>query len=124
MSTENITKFGEAVATSPELQAKVQSIHAAAAREVAEKIAALSAETDVPFTADDFFASTQSAQEELSEEQLDAVAGGAWEPNAGNICASIFTLGLFCAVPAIISVASKAETGKDASACQPGNWTK
>ncbi len=76
MSTENVTKFTEAVAASPELQAKVQSIHATVARDAAARIAALSAETDAPFTTEEFLAATRLNHSELSDEQLGAVAGG------------------------------------------------
>ncbi len=97
MSTENITKFSEAVAASPDLQAKVQSIHATAARDTAARIAALSAETDAPFTVEEFLASANSAQAELTDEQLEVVAGGNREV-LGRVAASIFTAGLACLI--------------------------
>lgn len=114
MSTENLSKFNEAVAASPELQAKLQSIHADAARSAAEKIAALSEAAGTPFTTEEFLASANSAENELSEEQLEAVAGGVWQPTAGNICASIFTAGLLCAGWAANSARGKGS----ADACQ------
>lgn len=118
MSTENITKFSEAVAANPELQEKVQSLQAAAARETAEKIAALSVEAGTPFSADEFLASAQSVQGELSEEQLEAVAGGAWRPSAGNIAASIFTLGLLCGLVATVSDGHSGHSDR----CQPDEF--
>ncbi len=117
MSTENITKFSEAVAASPELQAKVQSIQVAAARDTAEKMAALSTEAGAPLTAEDFITSAQAAREDLSDEQLEAVAGGTWRPSAGNITASIFTLGLLCALVVTVS-----EGIKNRDHCQPDEF--
>ena len=121
MSTENITKFSQAVANSSELQAKVQSIHADAARETADKIAALSAETDAPFTADEFLASAQSAQGELSEEQLESVSGGWWNSSDANVTTSIILLGIGCG---FIASASALIKGDKADDCQPSKWGK
>jgi predicted ribosomally synthesized peptide with nif11-like leader len=118
MSTENITKFSDAVTASPELQAKVQSIHVEATRAIAEKIAALSAEVGAPFTAEEFLTSAQTAGEELSEEQLDEVAGGTWRPSAGNIAVSIFTLGLVCGLVATVSDGHKGHS----DGCQPDEF--
>ncbi len=121
MSTENITKFTETVAASPELQAKIQAIQAAAARETAVRIAALSAETEAPFTADEFLASAQSAQGELSDEQLESVSGGWWNSGEANVMASIITLGIGCA---FIASASALIKGNEADKCQPSQWGK
>ena len=114
MPTENITKFSQAVAASPELQAQVQAIHAAAARDTAEKIAALSAESGAPVTAEEFLASAHSAQGELSDEQLEAVAGGSWwvvGPN--NIMMSAIYGIIGCGIMAATSVKLR----DDARAC-------
>ena len=42
MNNETIARFTEAIAADPELQKEVQSVQQAAARETAEKLAALS----------------------------------------------------------------------------------
>jgi predicted ribosomally synthesized peptide with nif11-like leader len=103
MSAENYSKFVEAVAGDPELAAKVQAIHAATAREVAERLAALSAEAGTPISADEFLATASSQAEELSDDQLEAVAGGVWKANAGNIFTSVFSFGVMCAIVATTS---------------------
>lgn len=103
MSTENITKFSEAVASDATLGAKIQAIQATAARDTAEKIAALSVEAGTPFTADKFLVNAASVSAELSDEDLEAVSGGAWKPSAANLAVSLFTAGIACAVFAAAS---------------------
>ncbi len=103
MSTENLTKFAEAVSADPALQANLQAIHAEAAREVAEKLAALSAEAGAPFTAGDFLETGRRQIADLSEADLEKVAGGIWEPSKENIAMSILSFGLGCAMAAGIS---------------------
>jgi predicted ribosomally synthesized peptide with nif11-like leader len=105
MPSENLTKFGEAVAASPELQSKVQSIHAEAAREAAQEIASLASAHGTPFTAEEFLEQTTSQVADLSDEQLDAVVGGAKNSESGRIALSIFSLGIACAALAIESQA-------------------
>ncbi len=114
MNTENLTKFAEAAAADPALKTKIQSIHAQAAREIAEKLAALSAESGTAFTAEEFLAAGRGQAADLSEEELEAVAGGQWRPSANNIITSILTVGIGCAVDAALSA------GKgDVDGCQP-----
>ena len=119
MSTENITKFTEAVSASPDLQAKLQEVHLAAARQTAEQLAALSAETDAPFTAEEFLGNAQSQIAELSDEQLESVAGGAWNPNVVNITMSIASFGFGCIAFAIVSASSR-----NPDTCQPSDIAK
>jgi predicted ribosomally synthesized peptide with nif11-like leader len=103
MPTENITKFSEAVAASPDLQSKVQSIHTQAAREAAQEIASLASAHGTPFTAEEFLEQTTSQVAALSDEQLDAVVGGAKTANANDIALSIVSFGIACAALAIHS---------------------
>ncbi len=104
MSTENLTKFAEAAAANPALQAKIQAIHAQAARDTAEQLAALSAGAGAPFTAEEFLTASRLSAS-LSEEDLERVAGGAWEPSASNIVLSLLTVGIACGGAAIASAA-------------------
>lgn len=113
MSTENITKFSEALAADPALASKVQAIHVAAARRIRENLAALSVEAGTPFTAEEVLADATARTSELSDEQLETVAGGTWKANPGNIAASVFSLGLFCALMGAISAG-----GGNADMCQ------
>ncbi len=71
MSTENLIAFQTRAATDVDLQQKVLAIHQNAARELAEKIAALSLEAGTPFTVEEFLTPS-----ELSDDQLDRVVGG------------------------------------------------
>jgi len=111
MSTENITKFSAAVSSSPEFQAKVRDLQTNTINKTAQNLAALSVETGFPFTAEEFLSSATSGAGEITDEQLNAVAGG-MSPK-GAITLSVFTLGFGCAVAAI---ASQVEFGK-ASSC-------
>lgn len=69
MSKENIESFLEAVKSSAELQEKI-------AQAAAEGLAQVAAEYGKPFTAEEFLAATQPTEGELSEAQLEGVAGG------------------------------------------------
>lgn len=80
MSKENIVTFFEATKNNAELQQKIGAIYAAATKATAEGLAKLSAESATPFTAEEFLAA-RSAQGELSEGQLEGVAGGAGVPD-------------------------------------------
>lgn len=120
MSTENISKFAAATAASPELQAKVQVIQVDAAQATAEKIAALSVEAGTPFTAEEFLASATSQTHEISDEQLENVAGGIWRPDDGNVMFSLMTLGIGCGLVASASVMVTGQ--KDSKNCQPSDW--
>lgn len=113
MSTDNLTAFTEAVAADPALAGRVQTIHADASRMIAESLAALSERTGTPFTAEAYCQHLSAQAAELSDEQLDAVAGGAWDASAGNICASIFTLGAVCGVMAFFSATTGRYGGLD-----------
>lgn len=77
MSRENIPAFFDAVKNSPELQQRVGEIQAEAARLSANRMAELSTEAGTPFTAEEFLARGEG---ELSEMEMDAVAGGARRP--------------------------------------------
>ena len=76
MSTKNVTKRDEAVSGSAELQAKAESIHVTAARDATGENAAQASQTTDTVTADDFLPDTPINQRELSDEQLETVAGG------------------------------------------------
>ncbi len=112
MSTENLNKFQALVANDPGLQSRVVSAHQAAARESAEKIAALAAETGAPFTPDEFLAQANSRLQELSDEQLDAVAGGRGVSTEFKVFMSIISVGIACAVIAIDSQASRGDAAR------------
>jgi predicted ribosomally synthesized peptide with nif11-like leader len=103
MSTENLTRFNNAVAADPALQAKVQSLNSEASRELAQRLAALSTEAGAPFTAEEFLDQATSQVSALTDEQLDAVAGGVNSAELGSIALSVFTLGIACAAFAIES---------------------
>ena len=75
MSIESITQFNQAVAASPELRAKLESIAANSAEEISSEIAALATAAGYPISPGEVLAAA-APQEELSEEQLDQVAGG------------------------------------------------
>ena len=120
MSNENIQKFATAAASNPELANRVRAIQAEAARETAKKIAALSSEVGTPFSAEDFLTSAASSVGEVSEEQLESVAGGTWGANDANVITSLMTLGIGCG---FIASASVMITGKqNADDCQPSEW--
>jgi Nif11 domain len=105
MSQEKLQAFAEAVSKSEELQKRFNSIQVEAARATAEKLAKLSESAGTPFTAEEYLSSVVESSEELSTEQLHGVAGGVWDPSAGNIVYSIATLGILCAVRAATSAA-------------------
>ncbi len=71
MSAENLSKFRSAVAENPALAEKVHAIWKEPMPVAAEKLVALSAEVGLPVTVEELLAAP-----ELSDEQLDAVAGG------------------------------------------------
>ncbi len=121
MSTENITKFNEVLASDPDLQAKLRDIQQDVARDTAEKIAALSAEAGTPFSADEFLRGAVQGTGELSEEQLESVSGGWWNSSEANVMTSIITLGIGCA---FIASASALFKGDKADDCQPSKWGK
>jgi predicted ribosomally synthesized peptide with nif11-like leader len=112
MSKAKLQAFAEAVSKNEELQKRLQSIQVEAARSTAEQIANLSASAGTPFTAEEYLQSVAESSEEMSVEQLHTVAGGIWEPNAGNITVSIFSMGLFCALQAAASAIGKGDADK------------
>lgn len=116
MSTENIAKFSEAAVANTELQAKIQTIHTDATRAAAGEIAALSVQAGTPFTAEEFLAHAAPVATELSDEQLESVAGGVWDPSFGNIAMSVLTAGVLCAVVAGVSAAIHGDS--DHKKCQ------
>ncbi len=105
MSQEKLQAFAEAVSKSEELQKRFNSIQVEAARTTAEKLAKLSESAGTPFTAEEYLNSVAESSEEMSAQQLHGVAGGVWDPSSHNILVSIGTLGLGCALKAIISAA-------------------
>lgn len=84
MNKENLPKFMAAVANDPDLQKKVSSIPSGSREEQANRLAALSAEADLPVSADVFLAAWD---EELSAEDLERVSGGVgiWDPDMEDI---------------------------------------
>lgn len=76
MSTENIAKLAEAAASNTTLSAKIQALRAESAPDFAERLADLSTEAGVPFTAEEYRAAYPGSDAELSAELLDGVAGG------------------------------------------------
>jgi hypothetical protein len=76
MSTENIAKLAEAAASNPTLSAKIQALRAESTPDFAERLADLSTEAGVPFTAEEYRAAYPGSDTELSAEQLERVAGG------------------------------------------------
>lgn len=73
MSTENITRFLDRVATDAALQEKVSAAYRASQEATARALSALASEHGLNVTADELLA----VQAELSESDLGAVAGGA-----------------------------------------------
>ena len=116
MSKEKLQAFAEAVSKSEELQKQFNSIQVEAVKSTAEKLAKLSESAGTPFTAEEYLKSVAESSEEMSAEQLHSVAGGVWEPSAGNISFSIASLGLMCAGLAIGSLIEP-----DPDVCQPQN---
>jgi predicted ribosomally synthesized peptide with nif11-like leader len=103
MSKEKLLAFAETVSKSEELQKQLAAIQVQTARATAEKVAKLSESTGTPFTAEEYLQSIADSAEEMSEEQLQTVAGGVWRPSFGNIWASVFSVGIRCAMSAISS---------------------
>jgi hypothetical protein len=116
MSQEKLKAFAEAVSKSEELQKRLNSIQAEAARTTAEKLAKLSESAGTPFTAEEYLRSVAESSEQLSAEQLHGVAGGVWDTRPDNFVLSIFTVGIACGIVAAISAGEKGHADK----CQPG----
>lgn len=74
MSQSNIEAFLAQAESDAALRAEITRISEEASRTVAASLARLSEGTATPFTAEEFLASQSS--HELSEEELEAVAGG------------------------------------------------
>ena len=72
MSTENVTRFLDQVASEPALQEKVSAAYRASQEATAQALAALASEHGLSISADELLA----VQSELSESDLEAVAGG------------------------------------------------
>jgi predicted ribosomally synthesized peptide with nif11-like leader len=81
MSKENLQAFAEAVSRSRELQKQLAAIQTESARSTAEKLAKLSESAGTPFTAEEYLKAVAESSEEISEEQLQSVAGGAGNPD-------------------------------------------
>lgn len=114
MSTENIEKFYALVAEDSALADRIRLINEEAVGTTAQKIAALSTESGLPISPKDVLART----EEITDEQLEAVSGGVWDVTGGNICLSIFTLGLGCLGRAIESALGHRGGEHGVDACQ------
>ncbi len=112
MSKKTLTAFAEAVSKSQELQKQLALIQPEIAQSRAEKLAELSESAGTPFTAEEYLRSVAESSEQLSAEQLHTVAGGVWEPTAENILASIFFIGLGCAMAAGLSAGNKGDVDK------------
>ena len=67
-------------------------------------------------TAEEYLRSVAESSEQLSAEQLHAVAGGAWDTRPDNFVLSIFTVGIACGIVAAVSAIEKGNVDK----CQPG----
>lgn len=76
MSTENIAKFREMVASQPDLAAKINSLPPQSLPDLAATMAELSVEVQTPFTAEELLAKLSESNAELSDEALEQVAGG------------------------------------------------
>jgi hypothetical protein len=103
MNKEKLQAFAEAVSKSEELQKRLVSIQAEAARSTAEKLAKLSESAGTSFTAEEYLQSVAESSEELSAEQLQTVSGGLDIGKA--ILFSLFTATLGCWAGAIASAA-------------------
>ncbi|HXM05669.1 MAG TPA: hypothetical protein VN939_23850 [Chthoniobacterales bacterium] len=116
MTKEQLQAFAEGVSKSEELQKQYILIQVESARSNAEKLAKLSQRTDTAFTAEEYLQLAADSADEMSSEQLHAVAGGVWQPTFNNIAMSILGAGIMCGVRAIFSAIG---TG-DADKCQFG----
>ena len=77
MSTDNIAKFRELLASDPALRERARVIEAEVLQQTAHQLAALAHEVGVPVDAAAFLATPLPPSSlELSEETLDSVAGG------------------------------------------------
>lgn len=76
MSKENLQAFAEAVSKSEELQKEVIAIQREATESIAGKVAKLSESAGTPFTAKEYLNSLTDVAAEISDEQLQEVAGG------------------------------------------------
>lgn len=96
MSKEKLQAFAEAVSRSEELQKRLAEIQVETARLTAEKMAKLSENAGIPFTAEEYLKLVAESSVEMSAEQLQSVAGGKagesavrettypWEPGCNN----------------------------------------
>jgi hypothetical protein len=117
MTKEKLQAFAEAVSRSEELQKRLASIQVENAKLTAEKMAKLSESTGTPFTAEEYLNLVAESSEEMSADQLQGVAGGAWDASFDNIAMSILFLGVGCALKA---AASALGPGGSADYCQFG----
>ena len=80
MSAQNILAFFEVVKTNPELQQKVSALRGSSLPAIAEGLALLSQDSNTPFTAEVFLAEVAPESVELSEQKLETVSGGTYNP--------------------------------------------
>jgi Nif11 domain len=76
MSKEKLQAFAKAVSKSEELQKQYTSLQVEIARSKAVKLAKLSETAGTPFTAEEYLQAVAELSEQMSPEQLHAVAGG------------------------------------------------
>jgi predicted ribosomally synthesized peptide with nif11-like leader len=110
MSKEKLQAFAEAVSKSEELQKQLAEIQVKIAKSTAEKVAKLSESAGTPFTAEEYLQSVAESSEQMSNEQLQTVAGGWGNPaSVGFAIGSIITLGIGCLLTAIASAQNPSE---------------
>jgi predicted ribosomally synthesized peptide with nif11-like leader len=105
MSKEKLQAFAEAVSKSEELQKQFTAIQVQSARSTAEQVAKLSESVGTPFTAEEYLQAFADSSEEISDEQLYTVAGGALSPReavAMSMKNVYFALG--CVAPTVLSL--------------------
>lgn len=101
MSKEKLQAFADAVSKSGELQRQWVAIQVEIAKSTAEKMAKLSEIAGTPFTAEEYLKSVAESSEELSQAQLQTVAGGV---TLGEIIAySAASFGFGCLVVGLVS---------------------
>jgi Nif11 domain len=101
MSKEKLQAFADALNKSEELRKQLTSIQVEVARSTAEKLAKLSEIAGTPFTAEEYLESIAEASEELSQAQLQTVAGGV---TLGEIIAySAASFGFGCLIVGLVS---------------------
>lgn len=99
-----IQRIQTAVGSSPELQKQL-----AAAQSTEQAASLLTAALGATVTANDLQAINETAKADMTDEQLDSVAGG---DRGGSIFISIVTLGAFCALASVVYAVKDGGKGK------------